>query len=178
MSYLKQEICLCFSWLYPQNLQLNFNFSFPLCEVLFIWQPFLPPVVLVSEFWVILLTLVQELGWVALSLNSLTCLFDRSKALHIFTALSSVKLSSLRSNSWSFPVTVKTILSLNIRSFSRKLHAAALIFNSVRNLSNGSWYGMFQNLWDSMTSLSRGLQYLSNASKTLSGLSLSHHLSK
>ena len=140
MSYLKQEICLCFSWLYPQNLQLNFNFSFPLCEVLFIWQPFLPPVVLVSEFWVILLTLVQELGWVALSLNSLTCLFDRSKALHIFTALSSVKLSSLRSNSWSFPVTVKTILSLNIRSFSRKLHAAALVFSSVRNLSNGSWY--------------------------------------
>ena len=73
----------------------------------------------------------------------------------------------------SFPVTVKTILSLNIRSFSRRLHAAAVVFSSVRNLSNGSWYGMFQNLWDLMTSLSRGLQYLSNASNTLSGLSLS-----
>ena len=129
---------------------------------------------LISEFWVILFKFVEELVRLALSLNSLTCLFDCSKALQILIALSSVKLSSLRSNSWSFPITVKTILSLNIRSFfSRKLHAAAIVFSSVRNLPNGSWYGMVQNLWDLMTSLSRGLQHTSNASKTLSGLSLS-----
>ena len=72
---------------------------------------------LISEFWVILFKFVEELVRLALSLNSLTCLFDCSKALQILIALSSVKLSSLRSNSWSFPVTVKTILSLNIRSF-------------------------------------------------------------
>ena len=139
---------------------------------------YLPPGVLVSEFWVILFTLVEELGGVALSLNSLTCLFDCSKALQIFTALSGVKLSSLRSNSWSFPVSVKTLLSLNIRSFFRKLHAAALVFSSVRNLSNSSWYGMFQNLWDSVTSLSRRLQYLSNVSKSYRVYLYCHHLSK
>ena len=111
---------------------------------------------------------------VALSLNSLTYLFDCSKALQILIALLSVKLCSPRSNSWGFPVTVKTNLSLNTRFFFfRKLHAAALVFSSVRNLPNGSWYGMVQNLWDLMTSLSRGLQHTSNASKTLSGLSLS-----
>ena len=93
------HLSLCFSCLYPQNLQLNFNFSLPSCEVLFIWEPFLRPGVLVLEFLVILFTLVKELGRVALSLNSLTCLFDCSKALQIFTALESVKLSSLRSNS-------------------------------------------------------------------------------
>ena len=67
------HLSLCFSCLYPQNLPLNFNFSLPLCEVLFIWEPFLPPGVLVSEVWVILFTLEEELGRVALSLNSLTC---------------------------------------------------------------------------------------------------------
>ena len=97
----------------------------------------------VSELWVILFKFVEELVRVALSLNSLTCLFDCSKALQILFALSSVKLSSLRSNSWNFPVTVKTIWSLNIRFFFfRKLHAAVLVFSSVRNLPNGSWYGM------------------------------------
>ena len=44
------HLSLCFSCLCPQNLQLNFNFPFPLCEVLFIWEPFLPWGVLVSEF--------------------------------------------------------------------------------------------------------------------------------
>ena len=72
---------------------------------------------LISEFWVILFKFVEELVRVALSQNSLTRLFDCSKTLQILIALSSVKLSSLRSNSWSFPVTVKTTLSLNIRFF-------------------------------------------------------------
>ena len=127
---------------------------------------------LISEFWVILFKFVEELVRVALSLNSLTCLFDCSKALQFLLALSSVKLSSLRSNSWSFPITVYFVSQYTI-FFSRKLHAAALAFRSVRNLPNGSWYGMVQNLWDLMTSLSRGLQHTSNASKSLSGLSLS-----
>ena len=144
MSCPKQDMWLFVSHvLYPQNLQFNFNFSLPLCEVLFIWEPFLPSGVLVSEFWVILFTLVEELGRVPLSLNSLPRLFDCSITPQIFTALSSVKLSSLRISYWSFPVTVKTILSLNIRSFSRKLHVADFVFKSVRKLSNGSRYGMF-----------------------------------
>ena len=62
---------------------------------------------LISEFWVILFKFVEELVRLALSLNSLTCLFDCSKALQMFTNFSSVKLSSLRRNSWGFPVTVK-----------------------------------------------------------------------
>ena len=71
-------------------------------------------------------TFGEELGSFAFSLNSLTCLFERSRSFYCFV------------NSCSFPVTVKIILSLNLGSFFWKLHAAALVLSSVKNLSNGS----------------------------------------
>ena len=103
-------------------------------------------------------TFGEELGSLALSLNSLTCLFERSRSFYCFV------------NSCSFPVTVKTILSLNLGSFFWKLHATALVLSSLTNLSNGSSRakgvavasgGVGRGGGDSMT-LSSGLQCLSN----------------
>ena len=113
--------------------------AFLLLGVLFGWGGFLLLGILVSQPWVTLFTLVDELERETLSVNSFTCLLDCSNALQIFTTLSTVRLSSLRRNSCRFSVTVKTILYLNIRSFTWKLQADAQVLSSVRSLSKGSW---------------------------------------
>ena len=83
------------------------------------------------------------------------------------------RFDSRNNNSSSLPETLKTILSLIIRSFSLKLHEAAREYNSVRNTPKGSWNGMFQNrkLW--RTSFSRGFKYSSSFSRTFTGSFLS-----
>ena len=96
-----------------------------------------------------------------------------SRVQQISVAFFKSRFDSWRNNSCSLLETLKTILSLIIRSFSLILPGAAQEYNSVRDTSKGSWNGMFQNqkLW--RTSFSCWLQYSSSFSRTFAGSCLS-----